>query len=135
MVQSQIQKQPTILVIEDNADVQNVLRAQLKRLGFIAVCKENGKLALEWLDENSPDLVLLDVMLPDMHGFDIAAHIRERFTPEALPIIMLSALGHNVEDRIRGLEAGANDFLAKPYSLDELKARIQMFLSMKEEVA
>ena len=123
-------EKPVILVIEDNKDVQIILTAQLDYYGFKVVCKSDGPSGLEWLEKNKADLVILDLMLPGMSGFVIAERIRERFSPSQLPILMLSALGVEADDRVRGLEAGANDIMAKPYKAEELVARIRILLKV-----
>jgi DNA-binding response OmpR family regulator len=120
-----------ILVIEDNLSVQEILSRQLVKAGYSVHVADRGGKALEWLKTNKPDLVLLDVMLPEMDGFEICANIRKSHPPNILPIIMLSALGQDVRDRIKGLQAGANDFVAKPYHIDELKARIDMAIASR----
>jgi DNA-binding response OmpR family regulator len=118
----------SILVIDDNLTLQEILLRQLTRSGYIVKTIGSAKQALEWLQTNKADLIVLDIMLPEMNGFELCKKIRERHSPAQLPIIMLSALGQDVEDRIKGLQSGANDFLAKPYHIDELRARIQMLL-------
>ncbi len=123
-------EKPVILVIEDNTDVQIILTAQLDYYGFKVVCKSDGPSGLEWLEKNKADLVILDLMLPGMSGFVIAQHIREKYSPSQLPILMLSALGVEASDRVRGLEAGANDIMAKPYKAEELIARIRILLKV-----
>lgn len=121
----------SLLVIEDNMSVQEILSRQLVRSGYNVSLMDRGSKALEWLKTNRPDLIILDVMLPEMDGYEICKKIRETFPPTQVPIIMLSALGQDVRDRIKGLQAGANDFLAKPYHIDELKARIQMLIATR----
>ncbi len=118
----------SILIIDDNLTLQEILLRQLTRSGYIVKGVGGPRQALEWLEVNKADLIVLDVMLPEMNGYELCKKIRERHTPAQLPIIMLSALGQDVEDRIKGLQSGANDFLAKPYHIDELRARIQMLL-------
>ncbi len=122
--------QPTILVIEDNKDVQIILTAQLDYYGFKVVCKSDGPSGLAWLEENKADLIVLDLMLPGMSGFTIAQRVREHYSPSQLPILMLSALGVEANERVRGLEAGANDIMAKPYKAEELVARIRILLKV-----
>jgi DNA-binding response OmpR family regulator len=119
----------TILVVDDNLTLQEILLRQLTRSGYDVKTIGTGRQALEWLQINKADLIVLDVMLPEMTGYECCLKIRERFTAAQLPIIMLSALGQDVEDRIKGLKAGANDFLAKPYHIDELRARIENLLT------
>jgi DNA-binding response OmpR family regulator len=125
---------PTILVIEDNRDLQVLLKAQLTSFGTNPVGKYTGRGGLEWLRENKADLVILDWMLPDTDGLSVTKAIRKTHSPSALPILMLSALGHSADRRVIGLEAGANDFMAKPYEVEE-QARIYSQLKVKEEVA
>jgi two-component system sensor histidine kinase ChiS len=124
---------PTILIIEDDPDTQSILQQQLTFNDLKTIFKSDGFAGLEWLDENQPDLVLLDLMLPEMDGFEVCRKIREKYLPSALPIIMLSALGGDPKMRIRGLEAGANDFVAKPHDAAELVARIRNLLHLKNE--
>ncbi len=130
--QARPSKKPVILVIEDNQDVQIILTAQLDYYGFEVVCKSDGPSGLAWLEENKADLVILDLMLPGMSGFTIAQRIREKYSPSQLPILMLSALGVEADDRVRGLEAGANDIMAKPYKTEELVARIRILLKVTQ---
>src|SRR5258706_4641714 len=120
-----------ILIVEDNYDTQRVISTQLTHFNYSPICKSSGQEALEWLEHNHADLVLLDIMLPDISGMDICRQIRMRHPANTLPILMLSALGQDSDDRVQGLQAGANDFMAKPYHLDELLARITVLLNVK----
>jgi DNA-binding response OmpR family regulator len=124
---------PTILIVEDDAEMNDLLAAQLQLFDFNLVRMMNGLSALEWLKCHQPDLVLLDWMLPDVDGFQICQRIRERYSSHVLPIVMLSAYSQQAERRVIGLEAGANDFIAKPYELKELIARIQTQLLFKQQ--
>jgi len=128
-----VKELPTILVVEDDPDTQSILRQQLTSNDLETIFKGDGFAALAWLEENRPDLILLDLMLPDMDGFEVCRKIREKYLPSALPIIMLSALGGDPKMRIRGLEAGANDFVAKPHEAAELVARIRNLLHLRNE--
>lgn len=122
-----------ILVIEDNPDTQRMLAKQMHHQGYAVVCHSNGRSGLDYALANPVDLVILDWMLPDMDGIQICQTIRKRFTPTELPILMLSALGCEAEDRVKGLQAGANDFMAKPYYSEELYARIRLLLATRQE--
>lgn len=113
-----------ILVCEDEPDIAEILRRFLSAQGFDVIAESTGEGALERLAEGEPDLVLLDVMLPDMDGWQVLAEIRR--TSEC-PVIMLTALGR-VEDRVRGLSHGADDYICKPFDLDEVRARIDAVL-------
>jgi class 3 adenylate cyclase len=124
---------PLILIIEDNPDTQRMLAKQMRHQGYEVVCHSNGQAGLDWARSNPADLIILDWMLPDMDGIQICHAIRKRFPPSKLPILMLSALGNEAEDRVKGLQAGANDFMAKPYYSEELYARIRLLLAAKQE--
>jgi class 3 adenylate cyclase len=124
-----------ILVVEDTPQIQILLYKQLNAKGYTVVSKDDGMAALKWLEENQPDLVLLDMMLPEMDGIEVCKNIRKRFKPTELPIIMLSALGMNSDVRVQGLRAGANDFMAKPWHKEELYARVASMISQRRSVA
>jgi adenylate cyclase len=128
-----VQRTPTILVIEDNDNLRMLLAQQLTFFSLNPVCMQNGIEGLKWLEDNEADLVVLDWMLPDMEGIDVCREIRTQYSASALPILMLSALGREVDRRVNGLKAGANDFMAKPYEVTELVARIHSQLAVKND--
>jgi two-component system response regulator MprA len=115
---------PTLLLIEDDAAVSASLQRRLRFEGFDVHVADRGEVALEMLPRISPDLILLDVMLPGLDGFAVAERIRELSN---VPILMLTARD-SVEDRVSGLERGADDYLVKPFELPELLARIRALL-------
>lgn len=125
------QKKGVVLFIEDHLDTRILLSEQLKGLNYDVVPMEKGITALEWLETNQPDIIILDWMLPDMDGIEICHRIRQNSSMSDLPILMLSALGGYSNNRIIGLQAGANDFMEKPYSLLELEARIKALLTVQ----
>ena len=117
-----------ILVVEDDRNISDLIRMYLEKEGFeVRIAYDGGK-AVEEFDERTPDMVLLDIMLPVMDGWAVCAHIRER---GATPIIMLTAKS-DVDDRITGLEMGADDYLVKPFEMKELMARINAVLRRSE---
>jgi signal transduction histidine kinase/DNA-binding response OmpR family regulator len=118
----------SVLVVEDNLHTRELLSAQLELHRLKSVCVPDGKSAMNWLNENQTDVVLLDLMLPDIDGLAVCQNIREKFSPTDLPILMLSARGDQPEVRLSGLQAGANDFMAKPHQAAELVARINVLL-------
>jgi adenylate cyclase len=122
-----------ILIIEDDIFIQRLLTKQLQHHGFQTICQESGELGLRWLGENQADLVLLDMMLPDMNGVETCRRIRKQHNANVLPVLMLSALGHDANGRRNGIQAGANDYMGKPYSQDELVARVRSLLERKRE--
>jgi two-component system, OmpR family, response regulator RegX3 len=113
-----------ILVIEDETSISEPLAENLEREGFGAIVASSGATAIGTFDSESPDLVLLDVGLPDLDGRDVLRHIRSR---SAVPVIMLTARGEEM-DRILGLELGADDYITKPFSAREVAARIRAVL-------
>jgi two-component system, OmpR family, response regulator RegX3 len=115
---------PRILVVEDEPSWSDALQFTLRREGFEVAIAETGPHALTEFDHNGADLVLLDLMLPQMSGFDVCRQLRDR---SDVPIIMVSARDEEV-DKIVGLEIGADDYITKPYSLRELLARIHTVL-------
>ncbi len=118
------------LIVDDESMNLKVLEGLLKGLGHQAVPANSGKEAMSLLDE-SIDIVLLDVMMPDMDGFEVAAAIRERKEFRELPIVMVTALSSK-SDRLKAVEAGANDFITKPLDKTELRVRATSLLRMKE---
>src|SRR5215470_12860413 len=116
--------QPTILIVEDERDLTTLLRYNLEKEGYRVIEAHDGEEGLLVLNEERPDLVLLDWMLPQVSGIEVCRRIRTRPDTANLPIIMLTARGEE-SDRIRGLDTGADDYLHKPFSLAELLARIR----------
>ncbi|CCH50271.1 Transcriptional regulatory protein ompR [Pseudodesulfovibrio piezophilus C1TLV30] len=114
----------TILIIEDDPDLQDLLREYLGGFGFVAHAEGYPEEGLKTFKMLAPDLVILDVMLPGMNGFEVCRRIRQE---SETPIIMLTARG-DVMDRVAGLEIGADDYLPKPFEPRELVARIQSIL-------
>ena len=115
---------PTLLLIEDDEAVSASLQRRLRFEGFDVHAADRGETALEIMTQVGPDLVLLDVMLPGLDGFAVAERIRDISN---VPILMLTARD-SVEDRVSGLERGADDYLVKPFELPELLARIRALL-------
>lgn len=111
----------TILVVEDEQDIATIIDFNLKRSGFDTLMAYDGTTGLKLALENAPDLILLDVMLPGMDGFEICRRVREK---SQVPIIMLTAREEE-SDKILGLELGADDYVTKPFSNRELIARIK----------
>jgi signal transduction histidine kinase/class 3 adenylate cyclase/CheY-like chemotaxis protein len=119
-----------ILVVDDEPINQQVIKNHLKSHRFELFQAMNGEEALQLLDKHRQfDLVLLDVMMPRMSGYEVCQHIRERFLPSELPVIMLTAK-NQVSDLVQGLDMGANDYMAKPFAKDEFLARIKTHLSL-----
>ena len=116
-----------ILIVEDEAAQQAVLAYNLTSAGYETVQAVDGDKALQLIEEQLPDLILLDWMLPGTSGIEICRQLKVRKDTQAIPIIMLSARSEEV-DKVRGLETGADDYLQKPYGIQELLARIKLQL-------
>jgi DNA-binding response OmpR family regulator len=117
-----------ILVVDDEERMVRFIRMNLEHDGFQVVEAFNGKQAIDKLRETTPDLILLDVMMPDLDGFDVLETIREHSN---VPVIMLTAKGEE-DDRVRGLELGADDYVTKPFSPRELVSRVKAVLRRTE---
>ncbi|MBQ7091498.1 MAG: response regulator transcription factor [Clostridia bacterium] len=111
----------TILVIDDDRNILAIIEMYLKKEGYEVVTCERGDTAIEAFRKAAPSLVVLDVMLPGMDGWEVLAKLREE---SAVPVIMLTAKG-DTTDRIQGLDLGADDYMAKPFEAKELIARIK----------
>lgn len=116
--------QRRILVVEDNPEILLNVRMGLQRSGFEVVTAGDGRAALAAFASARPDLIVLDLLLPDIEGIDLCYRFREMEGP---PIIMLTSLD-SVSDRVEGLRAGADDYLVKPFAMAELVARIEAVL-------
>ena len=119
-----------ILVVDDSSLNVKLLHDILATRGYVVTSATSGPEALEEIARAQPDLVLLDVMMPGMSGFEVCSRLRANAKTALLPVVMVTAL-HAVEDRIAGLEAGADDFLTKPFNKLELLARVQSLLRIK----
>jgi two-component system phosphate regulon response regulator PhoB len=113
---------PAVLLVEDEAALCTLLRYNLEREGYRVFEARNGDEALTVADEVSPDLIVLDWMLPEISGIEVCRRLRARGESRNVPIIMLTARGEE-SDRIRGLDTGADDYITKPFSMPEFLAR------------
>ncbi len=121
-------KNRMILVVDDEERMARFIRLNLEHDGFQVIEAYKGAQAIQKLRESMPDLILLDIMLPDLDGFEVLKMIRETST---IPIIMLTAKGEE-EDRVKGLELGADDYITKPFSPRELVGRVKAVLRRTE---
>lgn len=116
---------PDVLVVDDDADVRSSLERGLRLSGFGIRLAQDGETALALIDEQVPDVVVLDVTMPGMDGVEVVRRLRGRGSD--VPVCLLSARD-TVGDRVAGLEAGADDYLVKPFALEELAARLRAML-------
>jgi phosphate regulon transcriptional regulator PhoB len=116
-----------VLIVEDEPDIRGLLAFHLEREGYQVFKSNNGADALRQVRARPPDLVLLDLMLPEMDGLEVCRRLRQDPATAPLPIVMLTAKGEEV-DRVLGLELGADDYIVKPFSPREVVARIRAVL-------
>lgn len=112
-----------ILIVDDEKPIQNLIRISLSNAGYVCDIAEDGNEALEKIDYGKYDLILLDIMLPEVDGFELLEYIR----PLGIPVIFLTAK-NAVKDRVRGLRMGAEDYIIKPFEIAELLARVEVVL-------
>ena len=112
-----------ILIVEDEKPISELIRISLKRVGYQCVCAYDGQKAADLLEHEAFDLILLDVMLPEIDGFALLEYIR----PLGIPVIFLTAK-NSVNDRVKGLRMGAEDYIVKPFEVLELLARVEVVL-------
>ena len=120
-----------ILVVDDEERMVRFIRLNLEHDGFLVSEAFNGKEAIQQLRDVSPDLILLDVMMPDLDGFEVLQMIRET---SKVPVLMLTAKGEE-DDRVRGLELGADDYITKPFSPREMVSRVKAVLRRTESAS
>ena len=111
----------TILVVDDEKPIADILQFNLIKEGYTVICAYDGEEALEKVEEQQPDLMLLDIMLPKRDGMEVCREVRKKYD---FPIIMLTAKGSEI-DKVLGLEMGADDYVTKPFSTRELIARVK----------
>jgi DNA-binding response OmpR family regulator len=126
-VHSMERRKPTVLIVDDEPDAVELAAFNLTKAGFEIVTAENGVEALSKARARLPDAIVLDLMLPEMDGFEVCRYLRRDPLTAAIPIIMVTAKAAEV-DRILGLELGANDYLTKPFSPRELVLRIKKMM-------
>jgi len=117
-----------VLIVEDDADTAEVVTTLLRDAGYSTITVEHGRAALDEIAHEAPDLVLLDLNLPDVNGLEVLKTVRTR---SFLPMIVISGFGKD-RDRVMALEAGADDYMSKPFSPDELIARVRALLRRVE---
>lgn len=112
-----------ILIAEDEKPISNLIKLSLKNAGYSCDCAFDGGEAADMIEENNYDLILLDIMLPDIDGFELMEYIR----PLEIPVIFITAK-NSVQDKVKGLRMGAEDYIVKPFEIIELLARIDVVL-------
>jgi DNA-binding response OmpR family regulator len=125
--------QSTILVVDDEVKNVKLMEALLLPRGYRVITAAHGEEALQRVSQERPDLILLDVMMPIMDGFETCKRLKDDPETRLIPVVIMTALGQ-VEDRVKGIDAGADDFLTKPVHRDELLARIRTSLRLKQTI-
>ncbi len=121
---------PTILLADDNADVREMLEYMLRAQGYRVVCAEDGAQALNLVEQLRIDLVLMDVVMPGRSGFSVCRELKSRSETRLIPVVLITGFV-NPEDRVEGIESGADDFIHKPLHREELLARVRSLLRLK----
>lgn len=121
----------TILSVDDERDVTDLIHFHLTRAGYDVLTASSGRAALDTINVQLPDLIILDLMLPDIDGFGICEILRRQPQTATIPIVILSAWATN-DSRNLGLELGALDYVTKPFSPKKLVERVQHLLSLRE---
>ena len=119
-----------ILIVEDERPISRLIKINLTDAGYCCVCAFDGKEAIELIDHQQFDLILLDIMLPKINGYELMEYIR----PLEIPVIFLTAKS-NVKDRVKGLKLGAEDYIVKPFEIIELLARVETVLRRYHKTA
>lgn len=112
-----------ILIVEDDESIANLIKINLSAEGYQCVCAYDGKAGADYIEKESFDIVLLDIMLPEIDGYELLEYIK----PMGTPVIFLTAKG-TLDERIKGLKKGADDYIVKPFQIGELIARIEALL-------
>jgi diguanylate cyclase (GGDEF)-like protein/PAS domain S-box-containing protein len=123
-------KQDSLLVVDDNAVNRKILSRQLENQGYLVTCVDSGEEALRLIGSQAFDLVMLDIMMPNVDGLEVLRRIRARFTPAQLPVIMVTARDQS-QDIVEALDLGANDYATKPVDFPVTLARVRTHLSFK----
>ena len=122
--------QPVVLVADDDPDIRQLVTFRLERAGYEVVEAADGQQALQLCSEVRPDLAVLDVMMPKLTGYDVTRRIREDEALRSMPVILLTARVQD-GDVAEGFDAGADDYIKKPFSPQELRARVQAILGRR----
>ena len=131
MSQSQILAPPTVLIVDDQPNNLKVLAKIVSDAGWQVRIEVCGKAAIAQCEDNAPNLILLDIMLPDINGFEVCQQLKQNTTTQAIPIIFMTALT-NPADKIKGFQAGAVDYITKPFQYEEVLARLKVHLKINQ---
>jgi len=122
-----------ILVVDDDIAINELIKINLELWGYEAINAFDGIQGYTLAKQETPDLIILDVMMPDVDGYTVAKRIRENETTKNIPILMLTAMGQ-LEDKVKGFDIGVDDYLVKPFEMEELKVRIRALLKRTNSI-
>jgi len=122
-----------ILVIDDDIAILELLKVNLELLGHNVITSTDGIKGFALAQQERPDLIILDVMMPEVDGYTVAQRIRQNKMTKDIPILMLTALGM-LQDKVQGFDSGVDDYLVKPFELDELKVRVRALLKRSKSI-
>ena len=122
-----------ILVIDDDTAINELIKINLELCGYDVICSYDGTRGFALAKQELPDLVILDVMMPEVDGYTVAKRIRENDETKNTPILMLTALGM-VQDKVKGFDIGVDDYLVKPFEMDELRVRVRALLKRTNSI-
>ena len=122
-----------ILVIDDDEAINELLKINLELFGYPVITAKNGIEGFALVKQEMPDLVILDVMMPEVDGFTVAKRIRENPETKNIPILMLTALSM-VQDKVKGFDIGVDDYLVKPFEMEELRVRVRALLKRSDAI-
>ncbi|HEY9781551.1 MAG TPA: response regulator transcription factor [Leptolyngbyaceae cyanobacterium] len=128
MKETSVREHKRLLLIEDDPNQIVLVRDYLEFRGYEVIIAENGRVALEVLEQETPDLIICDVMMPEMDGYELVGKLQQDERWKGVPVIFLSAKGNLLEHRIKGLQVGGTNYLGKPFEAEELVAMVESAL-------
>ena len=124
-----MKKNIKIVIVDDDENLRKMLKIRLEAKGYDAIEAESGEYALEIINKEKPDLILLDIAMPDMDGYEVCKLLKENEETKNIPIIFLTGLGGNLENKLQSLMVGGADYIQKPFDGNELLKRIKKILN------
>jgi len=124
-------RQPWVLVVDDEEPIRKIVSFQLEKAGYEVTACADGQEALRIVEEREPDLILLDVMMPNVDGYEVCKRLKSNYQTSHIPIIMVTAKSE-LENRLQGFEDGANDYITKPFAITELLVRVKNVLQWSQ---
>lgn len=122
-----------VLVVDDNPENLRVISSLLIEEGYHVRVAKNGKQALDTIDESAPDIILMDVQMPEMDGFEVCKKIKSNPDIPEIPVLFISALGDSF-NKVLGFESGGVDYIPKPFDAEEVKARVRVHIDLKKSL-